>query len=141
MSVTKLRCVPLLALLFGCATSSPIEEPTIFSKLIGDWDTEGASTCESVRTISFSDDKKVMISTYSDIGYASKTDARKQFNYDVLEEGRSELRLALENESRLDDDGNPVVWILRLVDENTFCWRRDDWRPGGCTPPRTRCKT
>ena len=141
MSGMQFRWMPLLALLFGCATSSLVEEPTIFSQLTGDWDTEGASSCESFRTISFSDDQKVMISTYSDIGYASETDAREQFIYDVLEVGESELRLALEEESRFDSDGNSVVWILRLVDENTFCWGRDDWRPGGCTPPRIRCET
>lgn len=140
MGSAKLRCIPILVLLFGCATSSPVEEPTIFSQLTGNWDTEDASTCESFRAISFSDDHKVMISTYSEIGYATETDAREQFIYDVLEVGESELRLELEEESRLDSEGNPVVWILRLVDENTFCWGRDDWRPGGCTPPRIRCE-
>ena len=141
MSRNLLLCVPLLTLMFGCATTTPVEEPAIFGKLTGGWDTKGPSACESFRAISFSDDKKVMIATYSNIGYASKNDARKHFKYEVLEVRKSELRLALEDEPRLDADGNPVVWILRLVDDDTFCWGRDDWRPSGCTRTRIRCKT
>lgn len=115
--------------------------PTIFSTLTGTWDDEDSSTCELSRAISFSDDGKLMIATYLDIGYTSESDGRKQFIYDVLAVSESAVTVVLENEERLDANGDPVVWIVRLIDENTFCWGREDWPDDSCTPPRMRCDT
>ncbi|RLA52587.1 MAG: hypothetical protein DRR42_07155 [Gammaproteobacteria bacterium] len=130
----------LVSLLFGCATGTQVDESTIFSTLTGTWDTEDPATCESYRTISFSKNRKTMIATNPNIGYASETDGRKTFIYDVLEVRETTIRVALENEPRLDANGNPVVWIVKLLDENTFCWGRDDWPASGCTPRRMRCE-
>ena len=129
----------ILALLFGCAVDPTIDRPSIFSTLTGKWDADNPPTCESYRAISFSDDGKTMTATYPDTGYASEADARNKFDYEILDVSESWLRMALQNEQRLDADGKPVVWILKLVDENTFCWGRDDWQPDECTPPRFRC--
>jgi len=130
----------ILALLSGCVTGSAIDRPSIFSTLTGKWDTDNPPTCESYRAISFSDDGKTITVSYPDNGYASEFDARSKFEYDILDVNESWLRMALQNEQRLDADGKPVVWVLKLVDENTFCWGRDDWPSDGCTPPRFRCE-
>ena len=130
----------LVGLLFGCASSPTMHSPSTFSTLVGNWTTKDPLTCESYRAISFSNDRQTMTATFPNVGSVTKTDARRKFEYDILDVHESSLRMALRNEPRLDADGNPVVWVLKLIDENTFCWGRDDWRPDGCTPPRFKCK-
>lgn len=131
----------ILSLLSGCAVDQAIDRPTIFKSLTGIWDEENPATCEFSRALSFSDDGRTMTATFPETGYASERDARKSFDYEILEVNESWLRMALLDEPRTDADGKPVVWILKLIDEDTFCWGREDWQPYECTPPRFRCDT
>lgn len=75
------------------------------------------------------------------MGWATQNDSRKVFRYRILSTDDFALRTQLENESRLDDQGQPVVWHIVVVDAETYCWGRDDWPQGACTPPRKRCET
>jgi hypothetical protein len=81
-----------------------------------------------------------MLITYADVGWVTETDSRKIFRYRILSVGESSIRVALENEPRLDPNGKPVVWHIVVVDDETYCWGRDDWPKGLCTPPRKRCR-
>lgn len=49
------------------------------------------------------------------------------------------LVVQYDGETRLDDDGKPVVWELILVDANTFHWQRADWSNDSFTAPSHRC--
>ncbi|MEM9839632.1 MAG: hypothetical protein AAF830_10835 [Pseudomonadota bacterium] len=48
-----------------------------------------------------------------------------------------------DGEERLDDNGEPLVWIWLSIDKDTFVWARlDQWMAGnrGTTAPRLRCR-
>ena len=87
------------------------------------------------------DDKKTMIVTYTEVGWVTENDGRQVFRYHILDVAPSSLRVKLENEPRVDDEGKTVVWHIVLVDHKNYCWGRDDWLQGECTPPRIRCGT
>lgn len=82
---------------------------------------------------------KLLFITYSDVGYVQGNESRKIFKYNILNYSNDRIRMTLEDEPRLDFEGNPVVWHLKTTSPNTFCWGRDDWRIDECTPPRYRC--
>jgi hypothetical protein len=39
------------------------------------------------------------------------------------------------------DAGAPVGWDLLMLNADTFCWRRTDWKAGACTALLKRCPT
>jgi len=80
-----------------------------------------------------------MFNTYADVGWVTEDDSRKVFRYKILDDDQGFLRVAMEDEPRLDAEGRPVIWHVVLVDDDTYCWGRDDWEPGSCTPVRRRC--
>ena len=123
----------------GCASAPTTPEYEIFGILEGAWDEVDPATCQASRVISFSDDWKTLIATFPDGAYFDEDDIRDQLRYRIHDVTESEIRAAMEDETRLDPDGNPVVWRLRLIDSRTFCWGRDDWPENYCTPPRYKC--
>jgi hypothetical protein len=135
-----LRLTPLIAFgLVSCVSHPTSQFGAVFSGLSGRWDEEQPDSCKNPHVISFDDERTTMLITYADVGWVNENDSRKVFRYKVLGAGQSALRAQLENEPRLDKQGKPVVWHVVLVDENTYCWGRDDWPQGACTPPRKRC--
>lgn len=124
--------------LAGCA--SPQQRSSVFEQLVGNWDEEHPGFCKNPHALSFDDSKSTMMVEYAEVGWVTKSDSRKMFRYRILGANHSSLRTQLENEPRLDDKGNPVVWHIVVVDADTYCWGRDDWPEGACTPPRRRCK-
>ena len=127
--------------LVGCASHPSSTSPDVFSALAGQWDEEDPESCKNPHILSFDDEKTTMFVTYADVGWVTEGESRKVFRYEVLSANQYALRAQLENEPRLDNEGKPVVWHVVLVDENSYCWGRDDWPQGACTPPRRRCET
>ncbi len=66
---------------------------------------------------------------------------RREVTYRVLRTIPNGLSMSLVGENRLDATGKPVTWDLILLDQNQYCWRRNDWRPTGCTKSIKRCGT
>lgn len=131
----------IAAIVSGCASSASQPSSPLFSILEGRWDDDDPTTCQSHRTISFAKGNSKMIMSYSPIGYATENDSRKDFVYVIYEVTDTMIRAELEEEQRLDSNGKPVVWQLKLIDESTYCWGRDDWPSDACTPPRWKCKS
>lgn len=128
----------LSILLFtGCATK-PYLQPSLVTALTGIWYEESPESC-GINSHSITVNGSNLIIDYVEKGYLSESDARKTFVYRILSAQENALRVQLENEPRLDAEGNPVVWHIMPLDTNTYCWGRDDWPPGACTPPRSRC--
>lgn len=123
----------------GCASSPAPERLDVASTLVGRWDDNQEDFCSNAHVISFDRRKKTMLVTYAEKGWATKDDSRQVFSYEILSADSSVFRVRMDGESRLDDKGNPVVWHVVLVDQDTYCWSRDDWPAGECTPPRKRC--
>ena len=59
--------------------------------------------------------------------------------YDVLEHTRSRIRGAIRGETRLTENGEPVVWDLVLRSPNRYAWHRTDWPPVALTGEIQRC--
>lgn len=135
----KLRsAVALVAVGFaGCASHPSSQTPTVFEQLVGTWSEESAG-CKNPHSLTFDGNKNMLIE-YAQMGWVTETDSRKVFRYRILGADESALRVQLENEPRLDEQGKPVVWHIVAVDAETYCWGRDDWPEGACTPPRKRC--
>ena len=131
--------VLVFAFLVGCASNAIDSAPSIFDRAVGTWDEEDPRSCQLSHDVSFSDDRATMIHTYQSVGYATETDARESFRYSVISLTDTELFAYLENEERLTEDGDPVIWIFRLIDDDNYCWGRADWPSGSCTPKRMRC--
>ena len=134
------RAVVLVAVGFaGCASHPNSQTPGVFEQLAGTWSEEHAG-CKNPHALTFDHDKKTMLIEYAEVGWVTETDSRKVFRYRILGTGQSAIRVQLENEPRLDDQGKPVVWHIVVIDADTYCWGRDDWPEGACTPPRKRCE-
>ena len=123
----------------GCASHPKSQTSDVFEQLAGKWSEESAN-CKNPHTLTFGDNNRTMLIEYAEIGWVTENDSRKAFRYRILGIERSALRVQLENEPRLDDQGRPVVWHIVAVDAETYCWGRDDWPEDGCTPPRKRCE-
>jgi len=122
----------------GCSTILKIDQ-SLASKLSGSWDEEiGMSCSDNFHTINF-DGSNIQFE-YLKKGYISENEGRKIFTYSILSQSRDSIRLLLENETRLDRDKEPVIWHLKSLNSNQYCWSRDDWSVGSCTPSRYRCK-
>jgi len=134
----KITIISLFILfLFGCSTVLKINQ-SLASKLSGSWDEEtGISCSDNFHTINF-DGSNIQIE-YIKKGYISENESRKIFTYSILNQSNDSIKLLLENETRLDGNKKPVIWHLKSLDSNQYCWRRDDWSVGSCTPSRHRC--
>lgn len=110
------------------------------SKFIGTWHSAAAmERCEqNYHTITVQ--PNVLTITYVKKGAATEADQRKAFEYKILSADEQFYRLLLKDETRLDEHGKPVVWHLKPLGNNQYCWGRDDWPAEGCTPARHRCK-
>lgn len=71
--------------------------------------------------------------------YDGRTTSRTVYDLrDVTDTG---IVARLEGETRLTDDGDVVVWILRpWPDYDGFCWGRTDWPLLNCVAPHIRCQ-
>jgi hypothetical protein len=129
-----------LLLLSGCATIT--EQPNAVKSLLkGQWGWSETDECtRNPHTISFSEDGRIMSIEYAAVGYVQSGEARKTFVYDVVAYNHNAVRAALREESRVDAQGQPVVWDLVPIDNNKYCWHRTDWAEGACTAPILRCE-
>jgi hypothetical protein len=119
--------VCVAALVAACATAP--ESVTARSQLSGKWDWEKSEPrCgEAAGTFSFSPDGRQV--RVNDIVY------------EVLADEGKTLRLRVVGETRKTDAGVPVEWDLLMLNADTFCWRRTDWKAGACTTLLKRCAT
>ena len=131
--------IPFIFLLSGCSTTTQIDQ-TVVSKLSGAWDEEPGMSCSTnFHTIDIKESNIYI--EYVEKGYISENDARKILTYKILSQSNDSIRVLLENETRLDNDNKQVIWHLKSINNDEYCWSRDDWGEGSCTPSRFRCKT
>ncbi|QSX38229.1 hypothetical protein [Shewanella sedimentimangrovi] len=135
------RIYILFSMIFfaGCS-STPSSDSVIASKLAGTWDETPTSNCGvNYHTISFKD--SMLELKYVEKGYISQDDARQVLRYNILSTEDEFLRVQLVGETRLDNEGHPVVWHIKPRGNDQYCWGRDDWPKDGCTPPRYKCNS
>jgi hypothetical protein len=119
--------VCVTALLAACATAP--EGVTARSQLPGKWDWEKSEPrCgDAAGAFSFSPDGRQV--RVNDVVY------------EVLADEGKTMRLRAVGETRKTDAGVPVEWDLLMLNADTFCWRRTDWKAGACTTLLKRCAT
>jgi hypothetical protein len=103
-----------------------------------DWTTNERPCTGNEHTIAFSDSGQVMAITLAEID--STTGTPDVAVYDIVREGPSSIMGAIRNETRLTEDGKPVVWELILISPDRYVWRRTDWGRWNSTAPIIRCR-
>ena len=103
------------------------------------WTTSDSACTRDWHRIGFSPDRTVMTITSSQPyrGADGKSDSIAV--YDILAHSRGWIRGAIRGETRLTEDGRPVVWDLVLRSRNRYAWHRTDWARGGYTREIRRC--
>lgn len=128
-------------LLLFCLTSFAISMPVSASETLvknletGHWAwPEGENTCaENPQQIELSDNHKTMTITWAHTNDPAI--------YDILYfNDKSSFTSLIRDEDRLTDAGDRVKWVLKIKDDNHFCWRRTDWPSYACTPNQIRCE-
>jgi len=133
-----------IALLSSCATSPPHAgaEPSIRSALPGRWDWADASPrCgdSAAQFVFAEEDRQVRVHVPAGV-YLGTTPLGADATYQIVREWPRVLRMRMLGETRLTETGDLAVWDLVLLDVDSFCWRRTDWKPEACTKRLTRCE-
>ena len=100
-----------------------------------DWSTHANRCGDGAHVIAFSSDRKTMTISLP----RSSSDTGWTATYDILSLSPSRLRGAIRGETRLTDNGAPVVWDLVLFGPNEYHWQRTDWKPWQYTMGIVRC--
>jgi hypothetical protein len=118
-----------VAVLAGCLSIATACEHDIFALAAGTWgstDPESQNTCSANPvTYSFSKDRNFMYSSYVHPVPAPDGTMQKDYVNQVLDSSDRVIRMQLEGETRVGDDGKLYVWDLTPRSE-TMCWRRTD---------------
>lgn len=122
----------------------PYEVPAttdIFTVVQGTWAWTTADTncAADPHSITFTPDHTGMIITLSHPYHRPDGTMDSVAYYDIQGYTRGWIRGAIRGESRLTDDGRPVVWDLVLKSPDVYAWHRTDWMPGGYTREIARC--
>ena len=106
----------------------------------GTWGTTGQLACDQApQTISLIDrGERLLFRTPRPLRMLDGTMSDSVY-YKVLKAEGERIWMFVEGEYRLTDAGDPVVWVLVMVDPNTFKWRRTDWSKESFTRPVKRC--
>lgn len=122
----------------------PYEVPSgkdIFTVATGNWDWVNAdSLCvANPYQISFTPDHALMHVRYARPWIDSVGNIDSGAVYDVQEHSGSHIRGLMHNETRLAEDGQPVIWDLVIMSPQSLVWRRTDWAKGEYTQAVVRC--
>ena len=122
-----------ISLLTSCTTSPPREtaEPSIRTALPGRWDWADASPrCgDSAAQFAFAEeDRQVRVHVPAGV-YLGTTPLGADATYQIVREWPRVLRMRMLGETRRTETGDLVEWDLVLLDVDSFCWRRTDWKP------------
>ena len=104
-----------------------------------DWSTRDVACGDSAHVIAFSDDAKLMTITHRSPTVDSTGRDLSISTYDVLSVSPSRIRGAIRGETRLTEEGIPVVWDLIMFGPDEYRWQRTDWPAYGYTPAVQRC--
>ena len=114
------------------------ERDDVYGVVSWTWNWAGRrGTCrDNPHTITFSPDRGTMVLSYA---RAIDDDERREFAYELRGTTRSGVRGRIPGETRLTDNGEPVVWDLVLTSSDSHRWHTTDWLDGVFTPEVVRC--
>jgi len=103
-----------------------------------DWASHSERCDDSAHVISISPDRRTMTIAMRP---RSTTDTGWLATYDILSLTSTRLRGAIRGETRLTDQGAPVVWDLVMFGPNEYHWHRTDWVAWNYTGGVVRCSS
>lgn len=143
---TIIRNIKLFGIfaLSGCVNSlqSNINEHSMMNALSGKWGWE-SDQCSSDSYIIFFTSKGAemhLIATQSPYTPSSTVIEPTKFSYNI--KSFSSQSLAAEpitEKKEYSDIGELIIWEIRLIGENGFCWHRSDWGENACTTSMLKC--
>ena len=100
----------------------------------GEWGwPEGENTCPlNPQRLEFSQDSETLTIRWSH--------THDPAVYRILYNDSDSITMFLNGEDRVTDSGGKVIWQLRVMGEDRFCWRRTDWPGYACTSDLQRCE-
>lgn len=110
--------------------------------LTGKWQWENSDQiCQSndISTISFSADGKKMYLSATTQSFANSDAEYKTHTYNMVDVNTAKLRTFIEGETRVDNHGDVIMWDIKIISENEFCWHRSDWDAQACTRSLLKC--
>lgn len=103
------------------------------------WTTVDSGCAKEWHRITFTPDRTVMTIAASEPYKGADGELDSLAVYDILSHTRSRIRGAIRGETRLTDEGDPVVWDLALRGADSYAWHRTDWGAGTYTREIERC--
>lgn len=115
----------------------PVESLSPYDILPGQWGWSSADCERMPAKISFAKSGKRM-----HVRHPTELEGPvelKLTSYTVTGRKGNALAMRMDGEDCRDDAGRLVAWDAVVLDHDTYCWRRSDWRPENCTKPLRRC--
>ena len=132
--------IAFLLVVAAVNTAPPSSPPEAMSRIVGTWGSTGRFACDQTpHTISVADGGERLLFNTPKAVEMDDGSVRSVLTYKVLRAERDKLWLFVEGETRKTAAGDPVVWVLIMLDRDTYAWRRTDWAPDGMTKPARRC--
>lgn len=98
------------------------------------------ATCETnPAKISFSADRTRAIFTLSSAAIDYRGQANEAYGYDIFSFDEDGIVMQLDDEQRLTPDGEAMIWVLKPLPKDMYCWGRKDWPSTGCIHINVRC--
>lgn len=108
----------------------------IFDLVQGKW-AWADRQCSHYHYISFTPDHgRAQLQYYKD-GKASEP---FESDYTVLYAEGNSITMLLDFEDRRTENGDRVIWVLKVKNRNVYCWRRTDMASDECSRDIRRCE-
>lgn len=110
------------------------------SQVLGVWDWEGEDACqENTHTVSFEDGGDALVLTFQQPLTPDAEHGRTVYRYQIVGGRGNSITGVMEDEHRMTDSGDPVVWTLTMFTPNEYRWQRSDWETNRYTRAVVRC--
>jgi hypothetical protein len=137
----KINLIILCSLFTSISLADP--EPSkflsIFEKFDGIWAYENKDKkfdcSEAVHRITFNLEKKEAYFDWID----SDDTASQRSTYTIIINTNKIIRMQEHGETRIDPDGNLVIWDLIKESDSKYTWHRKDWPSNGSTGYFLKC--
>ena len=136
--MSVLFSVPLSAMVLATTATTQDAGQDPLSWLQGDWKVVHTQTGETLLSCEGAQEFRVSADR-SAVELKEKTIDDWALNYRVVRVEDDRILLIVENEDRLTEEGDPVLWWATFEGRDAFRWRRYDWEAENFTDQWQRC--
>ena len=109
--------------------------------LTGNWQWEhsnGICQKKTMSNIRFSENGEQMYFSAHAHDHSNREIEEVIYTYNIIQHPKK-LRAFIEGETRVNTRGDVVMWDIKIINDNEFCWQRSDWQSGECTRSLLKC--